>query len=304
MQNTIRNRIGSSCLPFFFVLFSSFFLQANMLEESPSNGLPLMYWGEDPFINFGDYLSKVVVERIVQSPLKCYLKRTNNPEKKLLAVGSILYFANENDVIWGSGTNGKVMNPHEYRFKHLDVRAVRGPITRAFLKDLFNIDCPEIYGDPVLLFPYLFPEFKRKENPSRDYIVIPHYKERAMITKDDPHVIFPSDHWEEILEAILDSKLVISSSLHGIILAEAFGVPARMLRISEHEHLVKYIDYYFSTHRPDFRYARSVAEALLVGGEKPFKCDLKLLYEAFPFEFWPDATFYQPDFSTIDKDVK
>lgn len=281
-----------------FLSFISVCLPLSSLEQ-PKKGLPLLYWQEEPFINFGDYISKVLVERIVQGPLKCYLKRTKEPGKKLLAIGSILYFANENDVIWGSGTNGKMPLKKNYLFSHLDIRAVRGPITRTFLKNVFDLECPEIYGDPALLFPYFFPEFKRKKNPSRDYIVIPHYSERKLFPKEsDPHVVHPTDPWEEILEKILDSQFVIASSLHGIVMAEAFGIPARMLRATENEPILKYIDYYFGTNRPDFQYALTIDEALKLGGERPYECDLKALYESFPFEFWPDTNFFHPDFSS------
>ncbi len=257
-------------------------------------GLPLLYWQEEPFVNFGDVLSLKMVERIVGSPVRCYLKRTKNQDKKLLAIGSIFYFANEGDVIWGSGINGKTLEKKQYRFNHLDVRAVRGPLTRQFLYENFQIECPEIYGDPALLFPYLFPEFKRKENPSLDYIVIPHFLERKLFSKEDPHVVYPTDPWEEVIEKILDSRFVISSSLHGIIIAEAYGIPARLLRITENQHIFKYHDYYLGTGRPDFQVASSIEEALRMGGELPFQCDLRKLYEAFPFEFWPSMNFNSP----------
>lgn len=281
---------------------TSLVAEAKAHGEAPTQptqlaGLPLFYWQEDPFVNFGDYIAKVLIERIVQGPVKCYLKRTKNQEKKLLAIGSILYFANENDVVWGSGTNGKRPDKKDYLFSTLDVRAVRGPITRAFLKQTFGIDSPKIYGDPALLFPYFFPEFKKKKNPSRDYIIIPHYSERALFSKDDPHVVHPTDPWKEILEKILDSALVIANSMHGIIIAEAYGIPARLLRVTEKEPLLKYMDYYFATGRPAFSYALSVEEALKMGGEKPFECDLNALYQAFPFEFWPETSFYFPDFN-------
>ncbi|HSX27003.1 MAG TPA: polysaccharide pyruvyl transferase family protein [Chlamydiales bacterium] len=256
--------------------------------------LPLMYWQEGPFVNFGDYLSVKLVERIVHSSLRTYKKKTKNPEKKLLAIGSILYFANQGDVIWGSGLTPKRALLKDYTFTDLDVRAVRGPITRQFLMQNFQIECPEIYGDPALLFPYFFPEFKRKEFPSRDYIVIPHYTERDLLPKTDPHIIHPTDPWDEILEAILDSRFVIASSLHGLVVAEAYGIPARMLRISEREYFLKFRDYYLGTNRPNFQFATSIEMALEMGGEPPFQCDLKRLYEAFPFEFWPDTQFENP----------
>lgn len=262
-------------------------------------GLPLMYWQEEAFVNFGDFLSLKLVERIVQQPLRAYKKKNKNQDRKLLAIGSILYFANENDVVWGSGTNGKRPNRRDYTFEHLDVRAVRGPLTRKFLLENFHVACPAVYGDPALLFPYFFPEFKRKENPSRDYIVIPHYSERKLLPKTDPHVVHPTDPWDEIIEIILDSRFVIASSLHGIIIAEAFGIPARMLRITENEPLLKYEDYYLGTNRPCFRFAKSIEEALEMGGEPPFQCDLNQLYEAFPFEFWPHAQFEYPKFPVL-----
>src|SRR5271156_1188831 len=114
-------------------------------------GLPLFYWQEDPIENFGDVLSRVLVERIVETPLKCYVKRSQGQEKKLLACGSILSFAADHDVIWGSGVHGKVTDKKHYNFTQLDILAVRGPITRAFLMKTFQIDCPEFYGDPALL---------------------------------------------------------------------------------------------------------------------------------------------------------
>lgn len=162
----------------------------------------------------------------------------------------------------------------------------------------FWIYCPEIYGDPALLFPYFFQEFKKKENPSNEFIVIPHYSERSLLPKSmGSFIVHPTDPWEEIFEKILDSKFVIASSLHGIIVAEAFGIPARMLRVTEHEALIKYQDYYLGTNRPDFCYATSIEEALEMGGEQPFQCDLDRLYRAFPFEFWPNAQFIFPNFS-------
>jgi pyruvyltransferase len=154
----------------------------------------------------------------------------------------------------------------------------------------FQIAVPEVYGDPALLFPYLFPEFQRAEAPSHPYLIIPHYSEEKLFPKElFAHVVYPTEPWDHVVSQILDSALVISSSLHGLIIAEAYGIPARMLRVTENEFLLKYDDYYGGTNRPDYTFARSLEEALEMGGERPFECDLKKLYAAFPFEFWPDA---------------
>lgn len=258
-------------------------------------GLPLYYYREPKLHNFGDVLSLKLVERIVGEPVAVYQK--GEKKQKLLAIGSIFYFAVDGDVIWGSGINGKTLSKSYYRFTHLDIRAVRGPLTRQFLMENFAIDCPEVYGDPALLIPYLFPEFKRKLNPRYETIIIPHYREISLYPRDQyPNVVYPTDPWDEIIDKILDSRFVISSSLHGLVVAEAFGIPARMLRVPAMEYIFKYQDYYCGTNRPLFRYAHSVEEALEMGGEPPFECDLKKLYEAFPFEFWPHATFNRPNF--------
>lgn len=254
--------------------------------------LPLYYWQQKEFVNFGDYISLKLVERIVDAPIEVFKRHPKNIQKKLLAIGSLLSFAVTDDVIWGTGINGKLMGMQYYPFTSLDVRAVRGPLTRKFLKENFDIESPEIYGDPALLFPYFFPEFQKSSAPTNKYIVIPHYSELKMFPKDlYDFVVYPTDPWEEVIAKIVDSEFVISSSLHGIIIAEAYGIPARMLRISKTEPIFKYQDYYEGTNRPDFQMAFSIEEALKMGGERPFECDLNALYEAFPREFWPHTDF-------------
>ncbi len=266
--------------------------QASKTQVKTQNGLPLYYWQQDKFVNFGDYISLKVVERIVGEPVRIYKFYPFEAGRKLLAIGSLLYFARNHDVLWGCGCNAKYLSREDYKFTQLDIRALRGPLTREFLKDKFNIDAPEIYGDPALLIPYLFPEFKRKKKPKYDYIVIPHYKEQSLFPKQqNNHAVYPTEPWAIVIQKIVNSAFVISSSLHGIVVAEAYGIPARMLRVTEDEPLFKYQDYYYGTNRYDFQYATSVEEALQMGGEKPFECDLERLYKAFPFECWPHAKF-------------
>jgi len=277
-------------------------------------GLPLYYWKDllvrpdtverETYRNFGDVLSLKIVERILGGPVRVYVKK-KQPERKLLALGSIFFFAADGDVIWGSGVNGKTLQTNDYHFTHLDIRAVRGPLTRQFLMEHFQIDAPEVYGDPALLFPFFFPEFQKKERPSRRYVVVPHYADiLTHFPLNDPHVIYPWEPWEEIVEKILDSEFVIASSLHGVVVAEAFGIPARMLRVSNNQHLFKYQDYYWGTNRPNFQYATSVEEALWMGGEPPIQCDLEKLYAAFPFELWPNTVFKKLNFTREASDAK
>ena len=258
------------------------------LPAEIQEGLPLCYWHRKKAENFGDYLSLKLVERIVEQPVTPAITKKEMLQHKLLAIGSILILANNGDVIFGTGMNGKRMDLSLYNFQHLDVRAVRGPLTRDFLIRNFNIDCPEVYGDPALLVPYVFPEFKKKKNPEYEYIVIPHYQEEYLFPKClFPNAVYPTESWDIVIKKILNSKFVISSSLHGLVIAEAFGIPARYLRLSDNEPLYKYKDYYLGTNRSHFDYATSVEEALEMGGEAPHACDLEKLYNSFPFDCWP-----------------
>jgi pyruvyltransferase len=276
------------------LFFSIAFILASLLQNSVrADGLPLYYYQEPKLANFGDVLAYKIVEKIVGRPVevaKHYYKG-----KKLLGLGSIFYFAREGDIIWASGINGKTLDKKYYTFENLDIRAVRGPLSRNFLMAYFNIYVPEVYGDPALLMPYLFPEFKRAKEPKYEYIVIPHYSEEHLFprTEKDEHIVYPNDPWDVVVRKILNSKLVISSSLHGIVVAEAYGIPARMLHFGEtrHKFFFKYQDYYSGTGRYTFQYAISVEEAISMGGESPAICDVEKLYEAFPFEQWPETKF-------------
>lgn len=280
-----------------FVLLRNLALSENHFEE-----LPLYYWQQKEFVNFGDYLSLKIVERIVDGPVVVY-KKTKVPKKKLLALGSLLYFANTGDVLWGTGCNLKYTNKEDYNFSSLDIRALRGPLTKAFLEETFGIESPPVYGDPALLFPYLFPEFRRKKEPKYDYIFIPHFYEIGRFTNcSSDCIVYPTDPWNQVIEKILDSKFVISSSLHGIIIAEAYGIPARYLRLSDKEPMFKYQDYYYATGRENFVIATSFQEALEMGGELPLEFDPEPLYDAFPFEFWSDRNFKKPPFKLLSLD--
>jgi pyruvyltransferase len=230
-----------------------------------------------------------VVERIVDRPVVAYKRKPTGNIPKLLAVGSILHAAADGDVIWGPGVNGKDIARKNYNFTKVDIRAVRGPITRQFLKRELGIDAPATYGDPVLLMPYLFPELQRSQVPSTPVLIVVHYSDVKLFPKEQyPNAVYAWEPWDEIVRRILDSQFVVSTSLHGVVVAEAYGIPARLLRLNKSEPLLKFTDYFMGTGRINYRYATTLDEALKMGGEQPIQCDLKKLYDAFPFEAWPN----------------
>jgi len=205
-----------------------------------------MFWLSDQ--NAGDYLSRIVVTKAARH-LGLKSMRHSEGIGRLLAIGSILHYARDGDVIWGTGVNGKVkMDKH--RFTQLDVRMVRGPLTRKFLTDR-GISVEPLYGDPALLLPYLCPEYTRAPVPGK-IILIPNINDLPFCNDIHPNsvqLISPMMHWKSMLAEILTSELVITSSLHGIVLSEAFGVPVRFVMPVGGETLFKYRDYYQGTGR-------------------------------------------------------
>ncbi|WP_187261809.1 polysaccharide pyruvyl transferase family protein [Pontibacter beigongshangensis] len=255
-------------------------------EQLNYNHIDLYYWkpltGE---LNFGDHLSKVVVSKVL-ADRNHLLEEETKTRRTLLAIGSVLHFASDTDVIWGTGVNGKVA-VNEHTFSTLDVRAVRGPLTREFLQER-AIAVPEVYGDPALLLPHIFPgRFSR--DPQKKYVVVPNLHDLVIAEAlKTENIVSPVWGWNRCVEEILKAEFVIASSLHGLIIAEAYGIPACYIRFSETENLFKYNDYLLGTGRGEIQFATTVAEALEMGGMAPPVFDAQKLLNAFPIDLWDE----------------
>lgn len=247
-----------------------------------TSAVELVYWtpgaGEQ---NFGDYLSSVIVTKIL-ADAGLFLSQAVPRPARLLAIGSILHMARDGDTVWGSGVNG-LMKVERHRFTRLDVRAVRGPRTRDFLQER-GIAVPEVYGDPGLLIGHLLPHWHGTVK-TRRYAFVPNMHDLPL-TRGWPNVVSPFDPWNLCIDEIVRSEFVIASSLHGLVIAEAYGIPARYVRLSETEGLFKYEDHVLGTGRPQLEFARSIDEALEMGGMSPPKFDAAKLLAAFPFDLW------------------
>jgi pyruvyltransferase len=249
-----------------------------------------LYWWEpsDKRINVGDYLSKVIVSEVL-SLRDLEIQDKKDKSKRLFAIGSILHFAKSKECVWGSGVNWK-LDSAMHRFSGLDVRAVRGPLTRDYLIRR-AISVPEIYGDPALLMPLFFPAdlLRAGVRGSIPYLVIPHLHEPAeKFGAHREHVLLPTCKPATFVAELLRARLVISSSLHGIILAEAYGIPALYLDMGNGESRLKYDDYYYGTGRMSYHTASSVEEGVEMGGNSAF--DLSRIQQgllgAFPWDQW------------------
>lgn len=215
------------------------------------NYIRLFWWNERKLQgkqkeNYGDLLGKYLVEKISNKkvvwvkPSKFSIFNWFSPI--YVTVGSILSHVTDNCVVWGSGIISK-----EYPIKSAVFLAVRGPQTRKYLMGQGYV-VPEIYGDPALLLPeYFNPPVKKKYN----YGIVPHYNDMKLVKnwfsdKENIHIIdmMTNDIETKTLEFLACEKIV-SSSLHGIIIAHAYGIPAVWQKFSSNVFGddIKYQDY-------------------------------------------------------------
>jgi len=204
---------------------------------------------DENYQNLGDYLSHIVVSYMLN---KSVINITRKGLTHLYAVGSILSMGYQNAVVWGSGFayEPSILRsmPHRFPFRKLDVRCVRGPKTRKTLMRLGH-KCPENYGDPVVLMPLIYnPEHIKKK---RKVLMIPHYQAESCgkWNMNYDKISMKTADYKGVIDEILSSEMVISSSLHGIILAESYGVPAVFYRDRSLRFDYKYEDWYLSTGR-------------------------------------------------------
>lgn len=197
--------------------------------------------------NFGDTLTPIVVEHFTGQKVEFAPRRHRG---KLIAIGSVIVGLRENDIIWGTGSIragglGAIRQPAGSIFL-----AVRGPLTR----NLIRGNVPRAYGDPAILLPLIY-------NPRTEKIhkigIIPHSTEQNIVKpKQGEHFIDITLPWKKVIEEIKSCEKIISSSLHGIICAEAYGIPAQWAKYSDKiiGGQFKYQDYFLGTGRERQQY--------------------------------------------------
>lgn len=122
--------------------------------------------------NLGDSLGIVICQHLL-SERNINIDAYVSCKKHLFTVGSNIFGSNikgnyQNATIWGSGiiqepTPGVTFFQKIARRK-LDIRAVRGPLTRNILLK-FGHKCPERYGDPAVLMPLIYQPKREKRHP-------------------------------------------------------------------------------------------------------------------------------------------
>ena len=158
----------------------------------------------------------------------------------MLVAGSIARHAKPGTIMLGSGfmsLDDPVENTADWKF-------VRGPISQRKLREV-GIDVPA-YGDPAILLPIFVNESIKKH----DVGIVPHWTHYDHIKN-----MYPSENvitvWAEnpldVVKRITECRIIISSSLHGIIIANAYNIPAAWVEYGKMSgDRTKFKDYYES----------------------------------------------------------
>lgn len=228
-------------------------------KEFCSKKLRLIHWNDH--LNFGDCLSPYIISKLSGlcilskkasiswiNLFKCLLKYPGlikyyvlPYQKNLLAVGSIMNLGNKKSIIWGSG----FLDSRDSFFGG-KIYATRGPLSEEKAENMGGNLCG-IYGDPALLLPLIYqPNIKKKYKVG----IVPHWRETNYFIKNFPnhHIIdVRTDDVETVIDQILCCEKILSSSLHGIITAHAFGIPALWINPNEIvSNGFKFEDYFLS----------------------------------------------------------
>lgn len=254
------------------------------------NKVNLIYWKKQ--VNLGDTLAPVILDWMLK---RKGIEANQSAEKTyaLATVGSIVDLGRFDATIWGSGLQSfeSLINISKAHYKKLDIRAVRGPYTRQALLDC-GYRCPEIYGDPGILMPDIYmPENIVKKDK---VALVNHYSIREPDAKKHNENVeilnIKTADYKGFIDSLCCAKKVVSSSLHGIILAESYGIPAVFLLADpKNKEILKYYDWYFSTNRFSVKIALSLEEALFIEPmQLPDNLEImkKQLIQAFPYDLW------------------
>lgn len=255
--------------------------------------VPVWWWTEAP--NFGDLLAPWLVRRITGREVVY----SNKYERCYVVIGSVLGQVRRHAIVWGAGSFGTELFG---RFRGINVQrfspmarycAVRGPLTRNKLR-MAGIECPAVYGDPALLVPdYYSPQVDKQYEVG----VVLRWSENSWFESPDipgvRKIFLKTDDVEGTIDAMLSCRRIVTSSLHGLILADAYGIPNVWLGSDTPKGLeFKYWDYLISVNKPRppvqidlatqrWSLARMLDELPFDG--RPIQIDLQALRDACPF---------------------
>ena len=191
--------------------------------------------------NWGDDLNYYFISHLTKRPIvflhRFWLAKKLNL-KNYLCIGTLLdavNYSRESTIVWGTGVSGQdrlFTNPKE-------ICSVRGKKSIDFLQQK-NMPYPALVGDPALILP-LFYQPKNKEKKYK-LGIIPHIIDlehpviKQIQSENSNEVLIINlskfDKWTDIIDQICSCESIASSSLHGLITSDTYGVPNCWIELS------------------------------------------------------------------------
>ena len=184
-------------------------------------------WSGCLSLNAGDALTPWFISKCCDTP-PVYIEDPKGDCPHYLCSGSMLNHAGPKSEVWGAGlaawTNAVDNNA--------TIRAVRGPLSALCAKSN-GCSVPDVYGDPGLCVP----KVRGRNVEKRVQIgIAAHYNDYFRLTEiwkstwerpDNVKIINMLDPVDKVLDDIGSCDRIISSSLHGLVFAQALRVPFR-----------------------------------------------------------------------------
>ena len=198
-----------------------------------------MYWSSG-VLNFGDWAGPHIVHALTGRQIV----QNNRPgvnQRVLYSVGSILGWFKRNNVdVWGSG----LMRPFtkdelasRRSLTGIKIHAVRGKNTKSEIEKSLDWEVPAVFGDPALLLPEIYPVVADSKSSQASIAFVPHNTHRSRVggLPDTVKMVDVRLDVRDVVESIASSRAVVSTSLHGIIVAQAYNVPWVWLDVTDHQ---------------------------------------------------------------------
>lgn len=220
-------------------------LVTKLIQKSGALNQKNVFWSLYEPRNFGDWIGPYLYERLTGTlPVFCP-PSPRWPCKVYSLAGSIMrkIVREEVSIVWGSG----IISKQDVFSKPYRICAVRGPYTKARCEEL-GFSCPEVYGDPAILMPEVFnPSIEKKSKLG----IIPHFVDydyacEAYGGSEEVFIIDVTKSVENVISDINSCEATASSSLHGLIISQSYGIPSAWISLSDNLEGddVKFLDYF------------------------------------------------------------
>lgn len=194
-----------------------------MFFRNPFKSAPVKayWWREVP--NFGDRLAPLLLERFADIEVEW----DTISHSQVASIGSILEHIPPlwDGYVLGSGKLFEHTRLHLHT-KTAKILSVRGPLSARGIPGTYTL------GDPGILAA----ELVGPQDKHWDLGIVPHWQDtelvdrfKALVPKEySIGVINPSDDPITVIKQIGSCRRIVTSSLHGMIVADSFGLPRRV----------------------------------------------------------------------------